>query len=379
MMETITIPPLVKYLAPIADPRNPRGTRHPLSAILGLCCVALLCGAKNLRGVAQWWCQRQDLGPFLERLGFTKDYGPSAATLYRVWACVSRSQLAAGVQQWAEAVLSACPPPPGALEVISCDGKTLRGSRQPGAADTHWLSVFSHRLGLTIKQLGVADKTNEIGAMPELLADLVLEGRGVTLDALHTQRATAHPIVEQGGDYVMLVKDNQPPVHQAIAARFAPAPLNDTADVDWHAALDQGHGRRELRIWHSQSVPPAEIDWPQARQVFSLERYTTGRTANPQATCVYGVTSLSARQAAAAHRQTLVRGYWSIENRSHYVRHVTFGEDLAQVRQGHLPQALAALRHAVISLIRQLDFAFIPDALAYFSARSAAALEAIGC
>jgi predicted transposase YbfD/YdcC len=338
-----TIRPLRAYLMDITDPRDVRGRRHPLVAILRLCCVALMSGCKNPRAIANWWKNRQGLGPFLQRLGFTKPYGPSKSTLYLVLSQIPVEMLEARLRRWGEENLAVLPPAPDGLEGEAIDGKTLLGSRKQGAENVHLLSVFSHRLGMTLHQLAVKDKTNEIGAMPDLLIDLVIEGRVFTMDALLTQRPVAQTIIDGQGDYVMLVKDNHPTMRADIEFLFA-QPQEAALVDDRVTTTDKAHGRLEVR------------------------RET-----------VYGLSSLSPQRAGAAQLLELTRGQWSIENRSHWVRDVTLGEDHSQVRVGHLPQVMAALRNCVISLLRLLGSRFIPDAFDYFAARSFEALTAIGC
>lgn len=377
---SITIRPLVNYLAQIPDPRNPKGLRHPLVAILCLCCVALMSGAKNPRAIANWWKNRQDLGPFLERLGFTKSYGPSKSTLYRVLALIPVAILEAVLNQWAEDHMADLPPSSGELEGVSVDGKTLRGSRKQGAHQSHLLSALSQRLGLTLMQLAVEDETNEISAMPDLLVELIIEGRVFTMDALLTQREIAQTIVEGQGDYVMIVKDNQPRLREDIETLFADPKAADRFIDDRASTTDKGHGRLEVRTLQTSSALNEYLDWPGVQQVFRLDRKTTIlKTGDVRTETVYGITSLSAQRADAAQLLSLARGQWCIENRSHWVRDVTFGEDRSQVRKGYLPQVMAALRNCAINVLRLLHFPFIPDAFDYFAARSSEALATIGC
>ena len=376
----ITVCPLKQYLAEIAEVRKAKGLRHPLAAILCLCCVALLSGAQNPNAIAEWWTNRQDLGPILKRLGFERSYGPSKSTLYRVLSLVPLEALLSKVNQWAEENLSHWwPAVKGQLEGIAIDGKTLCGSQRQGAAQAHLLSAFSHRLGLTVGQVAIDDKTNEIGAMPDLLLDLVLEGRVFTMDALHTQRETAQTIVDGKGDYVMIVKENQPTLQADIALVFtgpdAPLFIEERA-----ATLGKEHGRIEIRTVQTCSALNDFLTWPGVQQVFRLDRKTTLlKTQRVRRETVYGVTSLSPHWANATSLLQLVRGQWSIENRSHWVRDVTFGEDQSQVRKGHLPQVMATLRNVAIGLIRLCRFRFVPRALDYFASHPFEALAAIGC
>jgi DDE_Tnp_1-associated len=190
-------PSLLTVLAAVPDPRGRRGKRHPLSAILALAVAATLCGAKSYAAMADWG---RNYGPaFAQALGFTRLKTPCAACLFLLFRRLDRPALEAALARWAEAVLAALPPKAGELEALAIDGKCLRGSQKQGALDVHLLSVLSHRLGLTLGQQAVADHTNEVGAMPAVLADLILAGRVVTADAMHCQRETALTIVSKGG------------------------------------------------------------------------------------------------------------------------------------------------------------------------------------
>jgi len=373
------IRPLAHYLARIVDPRHAKGLRHPLAAILCLCCVALMSGAMNPLAIAHWWRNRLDLGPFLQRLGFTKGYGPSKSTLYRVLALIPVEVLEAILQQWAEENLADIPLAAGEMEAVALDGKVLRGSEQQGAGGTYLLSAFSQRLGLTLRQLGVQPQSNEIGAASPLLAALFIEGRIWTMDALLTQRQIAQTIVDRGGDYLMIVKENQATLHDDLETLFAD-PLADRFFVtECTQKVEKEHGRLGIRTLRSSTALNDYLDWPGLQQVFHLDRQTTYlKSGSRRAETVYGLTSLSPEQADAAQLLQLQRGQWQIENRSHYVRDVTFGEDKSQVRKGYLPQVMAALRNTVIGLLRLLHFPFIPEAFDFFAVHPDKALAAIG-
>jgi predicted transposase YbfD/YdcC len=277
----------------------------------------------------------EDQEPLLARRGFKKPYGPGKSTLYRVLSVVPVEVLVVTVSRWAEENLGCCVPlADGELEGVSLDGKTLRGSRKQGAAASHLLSALSHRLGLTLGQLGVDDKTNEIGVAPDLLADLVIEGRVFTMDALLTQREIAQTIVEGNGDYVMIAKDNQPTLRSDIALLFTDP--NAAEFVEDQASTSKGHGRLEVRTLQTSSALNDYVAWPGLQQVFRLDRHITIlKTGEVRAETVYGLTSLSAQRANASQLLTLARGHWNIENRSHWVRDVTFGEDQSSA-QGQL-------------------------------------------
>ena len=333
--------------------------------------------------MAQWLYNHADPVPFLTRLGFRMPYGPGRASLYRVLALVTVEAFIAAVERWLREnfVVESAP----ATEVISVDGKTLRGSRKQGAASAHLLSAFSQRLQCAIAQLGVDDKTNEIGAMPEFLANLVIAGRIFTMDALLTQTEIAETIVNHEGDYVMIVKDNQPTLRADIATLFEPevcTPGFNSPKKDLRRAeqTNGGHGRIETRTLTASTALNDYLTWPGVQQVFRLQRKTLRKkTGEVRHETVYGITSLPSSRASADRLLELTRLHWQIENRSHWVRDVTFGEDASQVRKGTLPQFMAALRNVVIALIRQHPFRYIPDGLSFFSARPLEALKCIGC
>jgi hypothetical protein len=188
---------LIAVLSELEDPRKPRGKRHPLASTLALAVVATLCGYKSYAAIAEWG--RNYGADWVRALGFRRDQPPCASNLFYLFRRLDRAALEAALAAWAHEALAAAPPPKGQPEPIAIDGKTLRGSKQQGALDVHLLSVLSHRLGLTLFQQAVADKTNEIGAIQAVLQALVLEGRVVTVDALLCQRAVAETIVARGG------------------------------------------------------------------------------------------------------------------------------------------------------------------------------------
>jgi predicted transposase YbfD/YdcC len=368
--------PLCDTLHELPDPRQARGRRYPLAAILALMCVAMLCGYRSYSAIADWGrCYGQKLA---RALGFTRDQTPCAATLHHVLRQLDSSLVEAAIGAWAEQVLMALPPAAGELEALAIDGKTLRGSRKQGAPAVHLLSVLSHRLGLTVWQQAVADKTNEIPVLEDVLRGLLLEGRVITVDALLTQRASAQCLVEGGGDYVMLVKGNQPQLQHDIGLVFQePTALAETMTAC--DTLDHGHGRLEERRLTASTALVEYSDWPGLAQVFQVERRVTVKKSGAQrAEVVYGVTSLSPERAGPAGLLRLVRQHWQIENQVHWVRDVTFDEDRSQVRCGSIPQVMAAFRNTAIGLMRWAGETNIAAACRRFAAQPWLALALIG-
>jgi len=368
--------PLIDVLAEIPDPRQARGKRYPLTAVLALACVAMLCGYRSYGAIAEWG--RNYGATLVEALGFAGSCTPCAATLHLLFRALDRAALEDALGRWAEGVLAATPAPEGEIEAVACDGKALRGSRKQGAAGAHLLSAVSQRLGLTVAQQAVDAKTNEIPVLPEVLRGIVLEGRVVTMDALLTQRAVAAAIVEGQGDYVMVAKDNQPGLQATIAAVLA-TPPHLAAPPATARTLDLGHGRIERRRLTVRALLPGDCAWPGARQVFVIERHVVlKKTGKERHECVYGVTSLAPERARAPELLRLLRGHWHIENRTHWVRDVTFDEDRSQVRSGAIPQVMAALRNTTIGLLRAAGATNIAAAGRHYAAQPRAALALIG-
>ena len=240
------------------------------------------------------------------------------------------------------------------------------------------LSALSHRLGITLAQQAVADKSNELFQIEDVLEALLLTSRIVTTDALHTQRYVAQTILDGDGDYVMLVKGNQPELLADIQLLFQERQVV-AETLTATETVDPGHGRIEVRNLTASTALVDYLAWPGLQQVFEIERTVT-RKRSGQTRCetIYGITSLSLQRADANHLLTLVRQHWTIENRSHWVRDVTYDEDRSQVRCGSIPQIMAALRNLVIGLMRTAGETNVAAAGRRFAAQPWAALALIG-
>lgn len=367
--------PLIEVFAEIPDFRHSKGKRHPLPAILSLACCAMLCGYRSYGAIAEWG--RNYGTQIAQTLGFTHKT-PCAATLFTIFGHLDSEVFEAKLGAWADSVVAHTPAPTQASEeAIAVDGKTLRGSKKQGAPGTHLLSVLSHRLGLTLTQQGVDDKTNEIKTIETVLEQIVLSGRVLTMDALLTQRQVAQTIVDKGGAYVMIVKENQPKLREDIELVFTLPPAGDRQE---HIrTVDTGHGRIETRNLTTSEALVGYSDWPGMAQVFEVGRQVIfKKTGKERVEVVYGVTSLSPERADPGRLLELVRGHWSIENKSHWVRDVTFDEDRSQVRSGHIPEFMAAMRNTAIGLLRAAGHMNIAKACRQMAAQPAKALALLG-
>jgi predicted transposase YbfD/YdcC len=252
----------------------------------------------------------------------------------------------------------------------------VRGANRHGA-QVHLVSLVRHADGRVLGQVAVADKSNEITAAPRLLARRDLAGTVTTADALLTQRALAAQIRAQGGHYLMVVKANQPELYAAIDCLFTEPLVPEPADrAEIATTCDKGHGRLEVRTLERSAALNGYLAWPEVGQVLrrTCQRVDLATGAIGEET-TYGVTSLPPEAASAAQVEALWRGHWTIENKVHRVRDGTFGEDAGQVRRGRAPQALAALRNGLLSLLRALGWANIADAVRHYGAYTARAIH----
>ncbi len=319
--------PLLEALAQVPDFRKSQGKRHPSAAVLALACAATLCGCSSLTAIAQWG--REQGKTLLTRLGFTRFPTPCVATCHRIFRRLEVEALEAALTRWLQTWL----PPGGGL---SLDGKTLRGSRDEDQDPVQLLAAFSQRLGTTLAQAAIPGR-DEVETAITLLQSLDLHGWIVTGDVGLAHQPLAEAVLQQGGDYVLTIKGNQPTLQENIALLFSdPAVVANT--ITYATQVNLHGGRIERRTLAASIALVGYSRWPGLAQVFQLERQVTRKkTQTTVREVVFGVTGLPPEKADAERLLALSRGHWGIENRLHRVRDVIFGEDKSRVRSGHTP------------------------------------------
>lgn len=340
---------LVERLQTIPDPRRQgENLKHPLVDVIILGFCGVLAGCDDFVEIAVWGKVNEAfLRTFLEL-----PHGiPSHDTFTRVFALLQPTTLQEVLLPW----LLERRGLPG--DWIHLDGKTLRQTRRKTQKlkALHVVSAWAGQTGLTLGQVAVDAKSNEITAMPQLLELLDLHDKIVTTDAMGCQKEMAQTIVAGGGDYILAVKDNQPTLHAEIQAAFAQAAPPPPRSTRGYSTTETGHGRHEHR---EVRVLPAR-DYLSAAQVAAwvgvLTIVMVTRVVWCQATGV-GSTEvsyfLSSLRPNARRIGTAIRGHWSIENGLHWVLDVVFREDARRLYDRTAAENSAFLNRLALSLLR---------------------------
>lgn len=356
--KVISIGNLCSYLERLKDGRKPRGLRYNLVTILVLIILAKFCGQNKPSGIADWVQLRK--GYLSEALKVKGKRMPHHSTYRRILQTgVDGDELEQILKEyWTQQ------PQIGQSVVIAIDGKTVRGTiSAEDPFGLHLLAAYLPGEGIVLMQMVVEkDKENEIVVAPKLLKCLDLRGKVVVGDAMQTQRNLSIQIVEDGGEYVWIIKDNQPNTRRAIEQLFAPekpTPGMGCPAMDFHseATFNKQHGRQEYRSITVSSMLNDYLDWPHVAQVFKLERrFTYLASGKVHHEVQYGLTSLTAQEASPQRLLEIVRSEWGIENGLHYRRDVTFQEDDTRMTHKTMGRVMAAIHNLVVGLINQQGF-----------------------
>jgi predicted transposase YbfD/YdcC len=332
----------LSYFAELRDPRVERTREHLLEEILLITIAAVLSGAGS-------WNEIEGYGK-AKRLwfkGFLKLPGgiPSHDTFNRVISGLDPAELENGFVAWVSSIAKLT-----AGEVVAIDGKALCGTREAGnKALVHMVSAWASANSLVLAQRKVDDKSNEITAIPKLLAALELSGTVVTIDAMGCQRAIAEKIVAKKADYILAVKENQGHLLEEIKDSFQML----TADAV-EEEIDCAHGRVERRrcsVIADLSLVEKAAEWASLQGLVRIqaERFhkTTGKTENETR---YYITSL---KPDAGQLNRAIRQHWGIENKLHWTLDVSFGEDLDRKRTRNAAQNFSILNRIALNLLRQ--------------------------
>jgi predicted transposase YbfD/YdcC len=342
---------LAHHFATLDDPRIERSRRHELIDIIGIALCAVISGAESWPAIERYGHAKRD---WLARHFRLTGGIPSHDTFRRVF-CVLDPE--AFQRSFADRIAALAEGGVGTRRAIPIDGKTARrsGRRGAGVAPLHLVSAWAGASHVTLGQVAVADKSNEITAIPRLLEVLDLKGALVTIDAMGCQKEIAAQVVDGGGDYLLAVKENHPHLYEDIDARFTEALETDYEGLEssvFRAEVESDRGRQTERECHVIVDPQGLRDAGLWKGLKAICMVLTVRV-------VEGIESVECRYYIGSFAGTAqeylgaIRGHWGIENSLNWVLDVVFREDESRHHAGNSGENLASLRRLAISLLKQ--------------------------
>lgn len=332
---------VIDFFEPLQDNRRASGNKqHELLDIVAISVCAVICGAESWEEIERYGNIKQ---PWLDSFLTLPNGIPSHDTLNRVISSLCPDQFEECFSNWVSSMIEATG------EVVSIDGKTIRGAKVNGKSPIHMVSAWASANNLALGQVKVNDKSNEITAIPNLVESLAIEGAVITIDAIGCQKNIAKTIVGKNADYVLALKDNQPELLEEVIDEFRFSPV-DEADQD----LDFGHGRIETRVCsviktfdHIQSHKA----WKNMKSVIRIEstREFKGKDKIEKSTRYY----ISSADKSAQEFQRIIRSHWAIENKLHWTLDVAFGEDLNRKRTANAAQNFSLINKIVLNLCKK--------------------------
>lgn len=357
-MANVIVSCIMSHFAELPDPREPLGKRHLLCDMLVIAICAVICGAEGWSQVAEFGrSKRAWFATFLDL-----PHGiPSHDTFGRVFAALDPRALERCFMSWSATLARR-----SGGRLISFDGKSIRRSfahAWDASGMTHLVSAFVADNRLVLGQLAVDDagaggdeprRGNEITTIAKLLDLLDVSGATVSIDAIGCQRAVARQIVDQGADYVLCVKANQPTLHARLTRLLDEAIADGQLALDHFAEVDGDHGRVETRrVWASDGVKHLTLDepWPSLASFACVERVREvigGATSTERSYYVSSIARATARALAGA-----IRGHWAIENQLHWHLDVSFAEDACRIRTRHAAENFSRLRRIALNQLQR--------------------------
>ena len=334
-----------------SEVRDPRilssAIRHELPHILFIALCAVLCGANKLKEVAVYAKEREG---WLKSVLNLSNGVPSYPTFWLTFAMLDPSEFQKGFSKWITHLVELT-----AGEVYAIDGKALRGTAVKGKPNSyiHLVSIWACSQQLTLGQVKVDSKSNEITAIPKLLGIIDIAGATITIDAMGTQTTIADQIIDGGGDYILALKGNQSSLHDEICNYFEQAEQVNFEGIDHqsYCMVEEGHGRSEKRRFYVTE----DIDWlPERarwRGIKSIVLLISERSVGGE-TSVERKKYISSLPADARRMAYAIRSHWGIES-CHWTLDVGFQEDSLVAKAGNIPENLSMIRKMALALLKQ--------------------------
>ena len=337
----------LSYFKDLQDPRQQGKVSYPLDEILLLCLLAVLAGAETVTDIARFGAKKLE---FLRRFRPFADGTPAHDHLGDILAVLDAERFQRCFVAWVAALTGT---PEG---VIAVDGKTVRRSYQKKGSKNpiHVVSAFAAHQRLVLGQIKVAEKSNEIIAIPKLLDMLTIEGAIVTIDAMGCQRDIAQKIVDKKADYVLALKGNQGSLREDVEVFVAEQKATGFTDtkISRDQTVDGDHGRIETRtttVIHDVAWLQDRHNWPGLKAVVMVESTRETGDKIERETRFY-ITSLIL---LASLLGPIVRSHWAIENGLHWVMDMVFRDDECRVRTDHAPANFTTIKHMAYNMIRR--------------------------
>jgi predicted transposase YbfD/YdcC len=348
---------LIAHFQDLADPRLNRTKDHELIDVLVIAICTLLCGGETFNDMEDFGRAKQD---WFKTFLSLRNGIPSHDTFNRVFAALDPKSFLECFLRWTQSVRQAVP-----QEIVALDGKALRRALDKDQSIKYIVSAWAESNGLVLGQLKVADKSNEITALPQLLRVLELSGCIVTVDAMGCQKKIAKEIVEADADYVLALKGNQEKVHEEVKS-FLDATLEEknsqrpkgtliskeAQTLQAFETVEKDHGRMETRRYYQSDYLDWFADKAKWEALGSVGLVESIREIEGKATLErrYYLSSLKLNVETFARA---VRGHWGVENKLHWVLDVCFREDQSRARQGYAAENLATLRRLALNLLKR--------------------------
>lgn len=335
---------ITKFFAKVKDPRIERKKLYPLEEIL---LVALCCIVSGGEGFDDMRFYGEEKLEFLRKFYPFKNGIASEDTFSRVFQLICPVAFSEAFAQW---ILDFQSRSNGGIAI---DGKLARRSSSEKQKALHMVSAWAHEEGLVLAQRSVADKSNEITAIPALLEMLELKGNVVTIDAMGCQKQIANQIIEKKGDYIFSLKGNQGSLEENVRSVFAGTKKARFVEsiCSEYETIEKAHGRIECRHYKAIAVDHLPInidDWAGIKSIVAVNATREIKDKRSEETRYY----ISSLEADAEKIGKYIRGHWGIENKLHWVLDMTFNEDQSRIRSKHAQKNLAIVRHAAINLIK---------------------------
>lgn len=331
----------IEYFTQIDDPRVERTREHLLEDIIFITIAAVICGAETWNDIENYGKSKKDW--LIQYLKLPNGI-PTHDTFNRVFAAIDPSQFGTCFLEWVKSIAKITDG-----EVVSIDGKTIRGSRNKGGKSAiHMVSAWANLNQLTLGQVKVEDKSNEITAIPRLLEVLALKGCIVTIDAMGCQTSIVEKIIEKDADYIIAVKGNQGTLEQQ-----AQDTILFSKPVSIWEEIDYGHGRIETRkclVYTDMSHIENQTCWKKLQCVVKIEAIRHIKTTGiEQKESRLYITSL---EPDAHIIGKSIRAHWGIENSLHWVLDVSFNEDKSRKREGNAAENFAIVNRIALNLVK---------------------------